>query len=161
MSQIAIRFQSTLKTHMYSCHVSRHVSLGCYAERSLLQGCVLWNVVESRSLLLTMLVTALSIDVFSGSWAEPVNDNSDRWGARRYLALPPMLAPRGLNREASAAYIGVSPTKFDELVHDQRMPRPKRVDGRRIWDRLALDEAFSALPSDGGAGLAKPWDVVL
>ena len=105
-------------------------------------------------------MSSFSTDVRSGIWAEPVNDNSERLGARRYLALPPMLAPRGLNREASAAYIGVSPTKFDELVNDQRMPRPKRVDGRRIWDRLALDEAFSALPHDGDAGLTKPWDVV-
>ncbi|MBX4955575.1 hypothetical protein [Rhizobium lentis] len=50
--------------------------------------------------------------------------------------------PRGMSREEAARWIGVSTTKFDEMVKDRRMPRPKRVDGRVIWDRLALDMAF-------------------
>lgn len=85
---------------------------------------------------------------------EPVNDN------RRYMALPPMLAPRGLGREAAAAYVGISSTKFDTLVLDGRMPKPKRIDGRRVWDRFVLDEAFSALPDDQSASTCRPWDVV-
>lgn len=62
---------------------------------------------------------------------------------------PRHIEPRGLRRETAAAYIGVSATKFDELVGDGRMPKPKRVDGCVIWDRFALDLAFDALPSDG------------
>lgn len=58
--------------------------------------------------------------------------------------------PRGLCREDAARYIGVGTTKFDEMVSDRRMPRPKRVDGRVLWDRIALDIAFSELPDDGG-----------
>lgn len=58
------------------------------------------------------------------------------------------IVPRGLNREQSAAYIGVSPAKFDQLVADKRMPRPKRVDGRTIWDRFQLDAAFDDLPTE-------------
>ncbi len=58
--------------------------------------------------------------------------------------------PRGLCREEAARWIGVGTTKFDEMVSDGRMPRPKRVDGRVIWDRIALDSAFSDLPDDGG-----------
>lgn len=58
--------------------------------------------------------------------------------------------PRALSREEAARYIGVGSTKFDEMVQDRRMPRPKRVDGRVLWDRLALDMAFSDLPEDGG-----------
>jgi predicted DNA-binding transcriptional regulator AlpA len=54
--------------------------------------------------------------------------------------------PRGLSREASARYIGVGSTKFDEMVKDGRMPKPKRVDGRTVWDRVALDIAFTSLP---------------
>lgn len=54
-------------------------------------------------------------------------------------------APRGLSREEAARYVGVGPTKFDELVADRRMPKPKRIDGRVIWDRYALDAAFSEL----------------
>ncbi|MBI5128947.1 MAG: hypothetical protein HZA66_05865 [Rhodopseudomonas palustris] len=56
--------------------------------------------------------------------------------------------PRGLSREEAARYIGVGCTKFDEMVADGRMPRPKRVDGRVIWDRLRLDAAFSDLDED-------------
>jgi predicted DNA-binding transcriptional regulator AlpA len=56
--------------------------------------------------------------------------------------------PRGLNREEAARYVGVGATKFDEMVADRRMPRPKRVDGRVIWDRIKLDIAFTDLPED-------------
>lgn len=69
----------------------------------------------------------------------------------RHNALPANLAPRGLAREAAAQYVGISPTKFDELVADGRMPAPKRIDTRKVWDKDALDRAFDALPGDGGA----------
>lgn len=75
----------------------------------------------------------------------------------RYDALPPSLAPRGLCREAAAQYIGCSPGKFDELVADGRMPGAKRIDGRKVWDRRAIDLAFAALPDDEAAN---PWDEV-
>lgn len=68
---------------------------------------------------------------------------------------------RGLRREEAAAYIAVSPRKFDELVLDGRMPKPKRVDGIVVWDILRLDSAFDALPDDGvviGAGRTSSWD---
>ena len=73
------------------------------------------------------------------------------------------LAPRGLQRESAAQYIGVSTSKFDELVKDGRMPSPKRIDRRLVWDRHALDEAFDRLPSDGEpCGLDdNPWDAAL
>lgn len=53
--------------------------------------------------------------------------------------------PRGMSRDEAARYIGVSATKFDDLVADGRMPQPKRIDGRVVWDRLRLDAAFSEL----------------
>ena len=68
----------------------------------------------------------------------------------RRMSLPPNLPPLGLSREESAEYIGVSPTKFDEMVADGRMPPAKRIDGRRVWSRIQLDKSFAALP-DGGA----------
>jgi predicted DNA-binding transcriptional regulator AlpA len=55
----------------------------------------------------------------------------------------------------SAAYVGVSPSLFDEMVHDGRMPPPKRVNSRTVWDRLQLDAAFDALP---GGDDNNPWD---
>ena len=62
---------------------------------------------------------------------------------------------RGLSREESAMYIGVSPSLFDEMVADRRMPGPKLVNSRTIWDRWALDCAFEALPDRDGRN---PWD---
>lgn len=56
--------------------------------------------------------------------------------------------PRGLSRDEAARYIGVGTTKFDEMVADKRMPKPKRIDGRTVWDRIAIDAAFSELPSE-------------
>lgn len=75
--------------------------------------------------------------------------------------IPGGLEPRGLNRIVASLYIGVSPTKFDQLVDEGRMPGPKRIDGRKVWDRRALDEAFWALPEDGEVAEANPWDVAL
>jgi len=56
--------------------------------------------------------------------------------------------PRGMSRNEAARYVGVGATKFDEMVADGRMPRPKRVDGCVIWDRLRVEAAFSDLPDD-------------
>ena len=74
--------------------------------------------------------------------------------------LPIRLPPRGLNRVLASAYIGISPSKFDALVIDGRMPPPKRIDGRKVWDRDALDQAFVALPEDGADNDNNPWDAV-
>lgn len=76
---------------------------------------------------------------------------------RKPCALPPSLPPRGLSRVEAAAYIGVSPTKFDEMVDDGRMPKPKRIDARVVWDRNKLDLAFEAIPDDGGCA-EEVWD---
>lgn len=74
--------------------------------------------------------------------------------------LPPSLPPRGLSRGQAAEYIGVGCTKFDEMVGDGRMPRPKRIDSRCVWDRVQLDEAFAAL--DGGEAMpGNPLDTRL
>lgn len=54
--------------------------------------------------------------------------------------------PRGLSRDDAARYVGVGATKFDEMVADGRMPKPKRIDGRVVWDRLQLDAKFTDLP---------------
>ncbi len=53
---------------------------------------------------------------------------------------------RGLSREEAAMYIGISPSKFDELVADGRMPGPRRIDSRKVWDVRELDLFFDELP---------------
>jgi predicted DNA-binding transcriptional regulator AlpA len=69
--------------------------------------------------------------------------------------LPPGILPRGLSRAQAACYVGVSTTKFDDLVADRQMPRPKRIGGRRVWDVRAIDAAFDRL--DEGSGSDDAW----
>jgi len=65
---------------------------------------------------------------------------------------------RGLKCAQAAAYIGVGVTKFGEMVADGRMPHPRLVDSRKVWDRRQLDEAFDALPHAGDDEGSNPWD---
>ena len=67
----------------------------------------------------------------------------------RISVLPESCPPIALNRIQAAEYVGVSHTKFDQLVADGRMPKPHRIDGRVNWDREELREAYKALPRDG------------
>jgi predicted DNA-binding transcriptional regulator AlpA len=76
--------------------------------------------------------------------------------SRRLDVLPTSLPPRGLSRVQAAAYVGISPTLFDEMVADGRMPKPVRINARTVWDRVKLDEAFLAL-SESGFGEDDPW----
>jgi len=55
---------------------------------------------------------------------------------------------RGLSRTEAALYIGISPSKFDELRKDGRVGPAKLIDGRKLWDIRALDDAFDALPEE-------------
>lgn len=71
-------------------------------------------------------------------------------------ALPPPTR-RGLSRVEAAGYIGVSASKFDTMVADDRMPSPKKIDGRRVWDVRALDQYFDLLPG-GDESDHNPFD---
>jgi predicted DNA-binding transcriptional regulator AlpA len=75
--------------------------------------------------------------------------------------LPLSLPPRGLSREEAAAYIGVSPSLFDILVKDGRMPGPKHINSRVVWDRLKLDVAFEALDDTDADGTDHEWRVAV
>ena len=75
----------------------------------------------------------------------------------RREVLPVSLPPRGLSRVEAAAYVGISPSLFDRGIKDRLWPRPFRVYGRVLWDRLKLDAAFAAL-SDAGQDGEDRWD---
>jgi hypothetical protein len=51
---------------------------------------------------------------------------------------------RGLSRQESARYVGVSVTLFDELVAEGVMPEPFTIRSRKLWDIRALDAAIDA-----------------
>lgn len=68
------------------------------------------------------------------------------------------IEPRGLHRDSAALYVGVGLSKFSEMVADGRMPKPKIIDSRRVWDRYELDASFNDLPHDAPVN---EWDSVL
>lgn len=66
-------------------------------------------------------------------------------------------APRGLSRVEAAQYIGVSPGTFDKLVDEGAMPKPKHIRARRVWDRVEVDAAFTAM-GEGADGEVNDFD---
>jgi len=69
------------------------------------------------------------------------------------------VARRGLSRFEAAAYVGISPCKFDQLITDGRMPGPRRIDHRKVWDVRELDLSFDDLPRDDSASSnSNSWD---
>jgi predicted DNA-binding transcriptional regulator AlpA len=82
----------------------------------------------------------------------------------RYAEIEP-INKLGLSRIEAAAYIGVSPSTFDKLVVDGRMPQPVRINYRVVWDRKRVEDAWSRLAGDGtgmqAANDENPFDVLL
>lgn len=78
---------------------------------------------------------------------------------------------RGLDENEAAIYLSFSPSFFRKLVVEKKMPRPRLVEGRRVWDVEELDLAFKALPREGGedelifggdtGATSNPWDDLL
>jgi len=64
---------------------------------------------------------------------------------------------RGLSRVEAAEYVGVSPSKFDQMVADGRMPGARRIDGRKVWDVRELDLHFDSLPHDDSSPTSNSW----
>jgi predicted DNA-binding transcriptional regulator AlpA len=75
----------------------------------------------------------------------PANDSTPHW-------------PRGLRRKLAAEYIGVGLTLWDTMVANGEMPKPKRIHGRTIWDKIAVDRAFDLL--DGGAPRDESGEII-
>ena len=63
----------------------------------------------------------------------------------------------GLAESEAAAAVGVSASKFRQLVSDRRMPKPRRIDGRLIYDVDELRAAFKSMPHDGDVGEVDTW----
>ena len=65
---------------------------------------------------------------------------------------------RGLSRVEAAIYLGISPSKFDELRKSGRIGPAKILDGRKLYAIEMLDEFFEALP-DETHDSAEDWTV--
>jgi len=56
--------------------------------------------------------------------------------------------PFGMNRAVAAEYAGFSAGHFDKMVHDRKMPAPRREGSRLVWLRDELEAALRALPCE-------------
>lgn len=56
------------------------------------------------------------------------------------------ITPRLLSREEAAAYVGLSPSQYDEEVRAGTFPQPYplKKTRRRLFDRMALDRMLDA-----------------
>ena len=63
---------------------------------------------------------------------------------RSYIDRP--IPRRGLSRVEAAIYLGISPSKFDELRKNGRIGPAKVLDGRLIFTVEILDEFIDTLP---------------
>jgi len=73
------------------------------------------------------------------------------------IRLPYNLPPCGLSRTEAAAYIGFSPSMLDMMVKDGRIPHPKIVNSRTIWDIRQVDKAFDSLPGGDDDCVVDEW----
>jgi hypothetical protein len=78
---------------------------------------------------------------------------------RRLSAIRPAIR-RGLSRTEAAMYLGISPSKFDEMRKDGRVGPARLIDGRKVWDVRDLDLAFEALPMETSEA-AEDWTVAV
>ncbi len=72
---------------------------------------------------------------------------------------PIRIEPRGLSRVEAARYLGISPSKFDEMRKDGRVGSARLIDGRKVWDVHDLDSVFDALPLESND--AEDWSVAV
>jgi hypothetical protein len=88
------------------------------------------------------------------------DDGGSRPSSHLTLSVARPVPRRGLSRIEAAIYIGISPSKFDELRKDGRVGPARVIDGRKIWDVRDLDLAFEALPMEPNEA-AEDWTVAV
>lgn len=67
----------------------------------------------------------------------------------------------GFDEREAAAAVGIGVTLFKKMVEDGRMPRPRLINSRRVWDVDELRAAFKSMPRDGDDDdddADNPWD---
>lgn len=65
--------------------------------------------------------------------------------ASRKLTLSDMPGwPRGMPRKVAVAYTGLTDAQFSRKVMNGEFPKPYSDDGRKVWDKDALDKVMDA-----------------
>jgi hypothetical protein len=64
--------------------------------------------------------------------------------------LPTLPIVFGLPEIEAAVSVGVSPTKFRQMVVTGDMPKPRNLGGKLVYDVDELRVAFKAMPHQGG-----------
>lgn len=72
--------------------------------------------------------------------------------------LPPGVYPFAVPLDAAAALVGVSSNYFGQLVEEGRMPQPREIGRRVLWDTEEVKAAWRAIPKRGEAAKANSWD---
>lgn len=65
---------------------------------------------------------------------------------------------RGLSRVEAAMYLGISPSKFDELRKGGQISPAKIIGTRKLFDVEMLDQFFDALPDENHDSI-EDWTV--
>lgn len=82
-------------------------------------------------------------------------EGSQRRRRREAMASLPIVL--GLPELEAAAAVGLSQTKFRELVAEKVMPEPRLVGKKLIYDIDELRAAFKAIPHRGGEDEEDTW----
>jgi hypothetical protein len=96
-------------------------------------------------------------------WSAKENAGPTRQPARRtrQSVLPNLPVVFGLPEAEAAVAVGVSPTKFRELVTNGAMPAARVVGGKLVYDVDELRLAFKSHPHQGGDGEVDTWADVI
>ncbi len=105
-------------------------------------------------------ISSLSADKAPDGSPRPTPMAAAPQGTRRSTALSAVrpIPRRGLSRVEAAMYLGISPSKFDELHKSGRIGGAKVLDGRKLYAIEILDEFFDTLP-DEAHDVAEDWTV--
>jgi predicted DNA-binding transcriptional regulator AlpA len=79
----------------------------------------------------------------------------------RFDNLPPGIVPYAVSRETAAELLGISAGTFDKLVKAGKLPEPREVESRILWDSAEIRAAWRAMPRRGQQPPGNEWDSVL
>ena len=92
---------------------------------------------------------------------DDVQTNKRISGRGRHATLPHLPVVFGLPETEAAVAMGISPTKFRQMVDVGSIPKPRIVGGKLVYDVDELREAFKSMPHQGEVSESDTWADVL